>query len=115
MFTMHFIGWSDRERGGKTYEELCAEMEASNPDPTKATKALVQDLSVAMKSVEIGATKFKYEELKGANCPKDVQPTHKEQYLTDEDFMTVFKIDKAAFNGMAKWKQSGLKKKVGLF
>jgi len=116
MFTMHFIGWSDRERGGKTYEELCAEMEASNPDPAGLAKSLVVDLGTAMKAVEIGGTKHPYASLKApAPCPDGVQPTHKEQYLSDEEFVTVFKMEKEAFNKLPKWKQSGQKKKVGLF
>jgi hypothetical protein len=113
MFTMHFIGWSDRERGGKTYEELCAEMEASNPDPSAAKVSMVQDMATALTVATTIPTKT-YAELK-AGPVEGVPPTQKELALSDEEFATVFKMDKAAFAALPKWKQSGQKKKLGLF
>jgi hypothetical protein len=114
MFTMHFIGWSDKKRGGKTYEEMVAEMEAANPDAKGMAAVLVQSMDAAQESVKIGAFTCTYEDLK-AGCPANVQPTHKEQYLSDEEFEKVFGMDKAKFNGLPKWKQSGQKKTLGLF
>ena len=36
-------------------------------------------------------------------------------YLTEEEFKEVFKVTMNEFKGMPKWKQSDMKKKVGLF
>ena len=45
--------------------------------------------------------------LKGVN--------NKEAYLSDEDFKSVFKMDKDAFYALPVWKQRNLKKKEGFF
>ena len=60
------------------------------------------------------ASIFSYEVLK-SSCPAGVEPHQKEQFLSDTEFTNVFGMDKATFNGMAKWKQQQAKKKVGLF
>lgn len=39
----------------------------------------------------------------------------KEEYLTDEEFSTVFKMQRAEFDKLKDWKKQDLKKKVGLF
>ena len=39
----------------------------------------------------------------------------KEAYLSDADFDACFKVSRAAFEAMPKWKRDGEKKKVGLF
>ena len=57
---------------------------------------------------------FSYAELK-STCPPGVGPHQKEKFLSDEDFKTVFGMEKSAFEGLAKWKQQQAKKKVGLF
>jgi len=41
--------------------------------------------------------------------PDDVDPTKKEIYLSDADFLTVFKMDKAKFEALPKWKQTNEK------
>eukprot|EP00971_Amphidinium_carterae_P182521 3622403-Amphidinium_carterae.1 len=42
--------------------------------------------------------------------PGGVDPARKEEYLSDEEFQTVFGMTPAAFRGLPKWKQSNLKK-----
>lgn len=59
---------------------------------------------------------YSYDVLKNTtNLPPNVDPTHKENYLTDEDFSKVFCMDRDAFNAMAGWKKDKLKKSLGLF
>jgi hypothetical protein len=58
--------------------------------------------------------KFTYEQLQG-QFPAGVDPTRKEAYLTDAQFLEVFGVTPAAFNELKKWKQQDLKKAKQLF
>ena len=44
-----------------------------------------------------------------------IDASRKEAYLADADFSDAFGMTKEEFGKMAKWKQQGAKKKVGLF
>jgi len=46
--------------------------------------------------------------------PDDVDTNKKETYLSDEEFEEVFKISKAEFSKLAKWKQTAKKKALKL-
>ena len=58
--------------------------------------------------------KFPYSELK-TSFPAGVKGSHKEAYLSDEEFLTVFKMTRDAFTALKDWKQTDLRKKAGLF
>ena len=58
---------------------------------------------------------FELEKLKNMKGSDGIDPTVKEQYLSDEQFQEVFSMDKAAFKAMPLWKRQDKKKKVGLF
>ena len=58
--------------------------------------------------------KFPYSELK-STFPTGVKGSHKEAYLSDEEFESVFKMSRQAFEALKDWKQTDLKKKFGLF
>lgn len=47
--------------------------------------------------------------------PSGVDANVREQYLTTEDFASVFAMTKSEFNTLPKWKQSNMKKKHSLF
>jgi hypothetical protein len=47
--------------------------------------------------------------------PKGVDRTKLEQYLSDEDFKAVFKMERASFAGLQAWKKLDLKKRANLF
>lgn len=118
LFTQHFIGW-DSEHHSKNafvdpYEKKLGLMKSSQQD-VGGGEPEVEVISVtgpAPGEVAAGAT-FSVEELKSGKS--GVDPSRKEQFLSDADFATVFGMDKAAFAGMPKWKQQGAKKKAGLF
>lgn len=60
--------------------------------------------------------KYPYEALKGMGSrPADVDPAHKELYLSDEDFQAVFGMSHADFAKLPKWKQQNLKKAKDVF
>merc|ERR1712146_754350 len=112
-FTAHFHAWNpDKWSGGLSYEEMKASLNGSGDNSGPALGG--ESISEALKEFSTDV-KFPYEQLKGGDLPESVDLTAKEAYLTEEEFNTVFKMDRAAFNALPKWKQSGHKKKVGLF
>jgi len=59
---------------------------------------------------------YRFEQLrKGAEYPKDVDPAHREQWLSDEDFKRVLGMTKQEFEGEKKWRQQQKKRDCGLF
>ena len=50
-----------------------------------------------------------------AGCPPGVAPAAKEDALDPADFEKTFKMDRAAFDGLPKWKREKAKKEAGLF
>jgi len=69
-------------------------------------------LSRAGKSINAELT---YSTLSGPDCPETVDPERKEEYLSDDEFRAVFKIDRDDFNTLPEWKKNNLKKLYGLF
>lgn len=49
----------------------------------------------------------------GAN--PDVDPSMKEQYLSEQEFQQIFGMAKSAFNQMPNWKRSNLKKEKNMY
>jgi len=44
-----------------------------------------------------------------------IDTTRKENYLSEEEFLKVFKMSRAKFNEQKKWKQEDLKKSAQIF
>jgi len=107
-FTCHFHAWDPELWGkGKSYEELKAELAASGQSVTVSVKDVLQDLSTVKK--------FSYAQLTTEPLPEGVDLANKDQHLNDQEFQTVFGMDRAAFNALPAWKKANLKKKVKLF
>ena len=70
-----------------------------------------------VKSLHISDTGFiAYSALKDAqDLPSGVDPAKKELSLSDEEFVSIFGMDKAAFSSLPTWKRNAKKKEVGLF
>uniref|UniRef100_A0A8C2JJI4 Advillin n=1 Tax=Cyprinus carpio TaxID=7962 RepID=A0A8C2JJI4_CYPCA len=47
--------------------------------------------------------------------PENVDPAHKERYLSDQDFQDIFGFSREEFNSLPQWKQKTIKKEKGLF
>lgn len=58
-------------------------------------------------------TTYSYEQLKSPTA--GVDPTRKEEYLDDSEFLELFGVDKVSFAALPKWKKDTQKKKLGLF
>eukprot|EP00948_MAST-09A_sp_MAST-9A-sp1_P000587 g587.t1 len=57
-----------------------------------------------------------YDSLKrGQYDSRIVDPTRREQYLSDEDFNKIFGMDMESFNKLKKWRQQKVKREVDLF
>eukprot|EP00039_Didymoeca_costata_P010163 m.136190 g.136190 ORF g.136190 m.136190 type:complete len:840 (+) comp14725_c0_seq1:125-2644(+) len=111
-FTCHFLAWDDEKwRDGKTYEEMKAEMRAKNPDGALEELSFEDEL----KKFQPGGMLFSIEQLRSDDLPIEVDKTRKEDYLSDEDFASVFNTSREEFSKLPKWKQNGLKKSAKMF
>lgn len=86
--------------------ELAAEEESAPAAPPAAAPAAAPVVS--------GQT-IPYETLKLPEVPAGVDPSRKEDYLSDADFKTVFKCSRAEFKELKPWKQQAMKKAADLF
>ena len=64
---------------------------------------------------EAGAQFYTMEQLTSGAVESQIDPTRRELYLSDADFMSFFKISKDEFLQQPKWKQVSQKKKFRLF
>ncbi|GAX81454.1 hypothetical protein CEUSTIGMA_g8883.t1 [Chlamydomonas eustigma] len=56
-----------------------------------------------------------YEELVKLRLEDGIDPTRKEDYLTDEEFLKVFSVEREKFKKLPDWKRQLKKKEVSLF
>ena len=75
---------------------------AQPPAPT--IEASVLEAPAVEALVEAGGATYTLEQLTGG-CPDGVNPDEKELYLSDAEFEVVFKVDKATFEKLPKWKR----------
>jgi len=97
--------WNENQ----SFEDVRSELEGRNP-------ILTMDMIDAPESFS-DFPKFPLETLKSPadDLPEEVDKTHKELHLSEEDFKAVFKMDYAEFALLPTWKQQNLKKTVGLY
>lgn len=93
-----------------------AEAEAAAPaaEPAAAPAAAAAEPTKAIYSQRGKGGEWTLEQLKSGEAT-GVNPQAKETYLSDKEFEEVFKMDKAAFEAMPKWKRQNAKKAVGIF
>jgi hypothetical protein len=111
MFTQHFIDWDPKRNysSDAAYERHLKEL-GSAFDDTTVRRISAGDIGF------VDTATYSYEELKGkGNCPTGVDPSKKEEHLSDDEFMKLFKMSKSDFAGMAKWKRDKAKKSLDLF
>merc|ERR1711976_275357 len=51
---------------------------------------------------------YSYDILSGPDCPDTIDPSKKEEYLSDAEFAQVFGMDREEFTGLPAWKQVNL-------
>ena len=90
-----------------------AAVAAASSSPARAAEPATQPVVVPVTPVVAAGTTYSYEQLK---CPiAGVDPTRKEEYLDDSEFLELFGVDKASFAALPKWKRDAQKKKLSLF
>ena len=63
-----------------------------------------------------GGETYPLEQLKaGASWPAGIDIKEREKYLSDADFVTAFKMERAAYAALPNWKKANEKKKAGFF
>jgi hypothetical protein len=114
-FKIQFPSWSS------SYAERWLTKDESNFDKFKkqhsntgesASKAAPSDIFAGFKDPV--TTKYPLAELQ-SKFPEGVKGTHKEYYLSDEDFQKCFNMNLDEWKKLKQWKQQDLKKKVKLF
>ncbi|KAM8802841.1 LOW QUALITY PROTEIN: advillin [Rhynchonycteris naso] len=114
IFTGWFLAWDSHIwSAGKSYEQLKEELRDA---------AAITRITADMKNTTLSLnseTKYYPIEvlLKNQNqeLPEDVDPAKKENYLSEQDFVSVFGITRGQFAAMPGWKQLQMKKEKGLF
>lgn len=113
-FTGWFVGWDiSKWSGGKTYEQLKKEL-----GDTAAIVQVTTDLAEVELDCAATHTHYPPEALinkKRHELPEGVDPTSKENSLTDQDFKLVFGLSREVFAALPSWKQINLKKSKGMF
>jgi hypothetical protein len=131
-FTCHFLGWnaaksSDEDPYSAAIAKLggakgAGKVESKSPAPSKTSASPPPASSPKAERVTADSIGFadpskksySLDDIKNNRVP-NMDPANKPYYLSDADFQATFKMDKAAFRALAKWKADGEKKKVGLF
>ena len=76
------------------------------------------EMTVATSSTKNGKKYFPMElllEKDADKLPRGVNPSHKEDFLIDQDFVRAFNMSRDAYTALPTWKQQNLKRAVGLF
>ncbi|EHH20914.1 p92 [Macaca mulatta] len=117
IFTGWFLAWDPNIwSAGKSYEQLKEEL-----GDAAAIMQITADMKNATLSVNSIDSESKYYPiavlLKNQNqeLPEDVNPAKKENYLSEQDFVSVFGITRGQFAALPGWKQLQMKKEKGLF
>lgn len=109
-FTYHFESW-DPELFKIKKDQADALRSSINATNCKISAA---ELEKSMRQKKVKQT-YPYEVLSQLEVPDDVDPTCKEQWLSDDEFIKVFSMTKEKFGGQPKWRQDKAKKDKQLF
>lgn len=112
-FTGWFAAWDvELWSGGKTYDELKAEL-----DGESGFEVISADVAKQVAATKAPVKKFPLLELlkRGDELNSDIDPTRKEDHLTDDEFKIVFGMTVDEFQKMPQWKRDNMKKAKNLF
>uniref|UniRef100_A0A674H2Y2 Villin-1 n=1 Tax=Taeniopygia guttata TaxID=59729 RepID=A0A674H2Y2_TAEGU len=113
------LNWDDK----KSYETLRAELGDESTDTWSQPGASIPGPGpdVFTASTTLVPTKLETFPLDvlvntaAEDLPRGVDPSRKEDHLSDADFKAVFGMSRSAFSSLPLWKQQNLKKDKGLF
>ncbi|KAM7429985.1 hypothetical protein ABFA07_019226 [Porites harrisoni] len=72
-------------------------------------------LKLETELAKLSRKEYSLEELKQKPPPEGVDPSRLETYLSEADFEIAFNMTRTAFDALAMWKKTNLRKKAGLF
>ncbi|RLW04910.1 hypothetical protein DV515_00005574 [Chloebia gouldiae] len=110
------LSWDDK----KSYETLRAEL-GDESSLGQLTSVLTSRQEVFTASTTLVPTKLETFPLDvlvntaAEDLPRGVDPSRKEDHLSNADFQAVFGMSRSAFSSLPLWKQQNLKKDKGLF
>uniref|UniRef100_A0A8C6Y5V6 Villin-1 n=1 Tax=Naja naja TaxID=35670 RepID=A0A8C6Y5V6_NAJNA len=120
-FTGWFVAWDPLKwTDKKTYEELKAEL-ADEDSLDQLTSEILEGKEIFTAKTTFGKLSFstypleKLMNVAPDDLPKDIDPSRKEQYLSEDDFFQIFGMSQQDFAALPSWKQMSLKKEKGLF
>ncbi|XP_053142779.1 villin-1 isoform X2 [Hemicordylus capensis] len=120
-FTGWFLAWDPLKlTEKKTYEEVKAELVDDN-SLSQLTSEILEAKDVFTANTILGNLSLSTHppeilvNMPAEDLPKDVDPSRREEYLSEEDFLAVFAMSRQDFAALPKWKKQSLKKEKGLF
>ncbi|XP_053327026.1 villin-1 [Spea bombifrons] len=121
-FTGWFLAWDPfKWENRKSYEDMKAELGDDN---------VIEQITLEINGTELGSftaqTKFTAPGMKvypaeallnktTEDLPADVDPSRKEDYLSSQEFQSIFQMSPGEFQALPEWKKQNLKKAKGLF
>ncbi|XP_074524428.1 advillin [Halichoeres trimaculatus] len=113
-FTGWFTAWDPSKwSGGKSYEQLKKEL-GEGASPVLISTGQEQNSGDGQKTCQ-NLPPIALVDKQANELPEGVDPTQKENYLSDSDFAEVFGITKDDFVSLPRWKQLNMKKERGMF
>lgn len=110
-FTGHFGVWdNDLWNDNMTYADICERLQEVSPGATVLVTSSGSGTS-GRRTYPLATLREKDPE----KLPPEVDPVHKEDFLSDADFAAVFGVDRASIDSIPMWKRNNMKKKAGLF
>ncbi|XP_020729160.1 advillin isoform X3 [Odocoileus virginianus] len=114
IFTGWFLAWDPHMwSAGKSYEQLKEEL-----GDAAAITRIIADMRDTTLPLNSEPKYYPLEVLlknQSQELPEDVNPAKKENYLSEQDFVSVFGITRGQFAALPGWKQLQMKKEKGLF
>uniref|UniRef100_A0A8C7VLF0 Villin-1 n=1 Tax=Oncorhynchus mykiss TaxID=8022 RepID=A0A8C7VLF0_ONCMY len=115
-FTGWFHAWDPHMwSGGKSYQELKAELGDATDIIQITNNSKNTGIPLLQPTVQATFPADKLLNCQTEDLPEGVDPTKKEEHLSNDDFALILGVSRAEFYSMPNWKQQNMKKEKGLF
>jgi len=114
-FSCHFHGWDDKKASDfeDPYQKSLGKITGKSSGDSKDSHAAERVTESLIGYIDPTKQHFTFAQLTAG--VKDIDPHQKEQYLSEEEFKSIFKVSKTEFNTQPKWKKDNQKKDKKLF
>eukprot|EP00127_Corallochytrium_limacisporum_P002763 Clim_evm7s139 gene=Clim_evmTU7s139 len=110
-FRTDIYGVPDKGSEDVETSEFFAELPDRSPATVKVVLDRLKELAANVKIYPLADIKGK----RGDQLPKDIDRTHPEDHISDEDFKVAFGMDREAFEKLPQWKKVVKKKEADVF